>query len=329
MTSCSLQTTSDNVGMSEEEALLTLESKHTDVTICDYWQNYFIEEFIKRPGQHLLELGRTGTGKTQFLYYVFDLLRNYAPDESILWFDIGKGAEILTICHFFGPVNIITLDGCEVDIQTEQEYDISYSSVRYPKDVWQAVKKGVNIAIFDPFILDPIVLASHISEMFINLIYLAHNHQILRPMTMFYDEFHNVAPAKGYGFAGNGKEANLQIQATNYIRVNIQKLRTEGFRFVCTSHGWNQLNLGVRSNFEWIVPRRGSFFGREEGKLSAFNPRWAAMETEQAYICLPNRNYGGPFILPLYDEGWTLGKVNYRGIYGKKTERTEQEEAGE
>lgn len=162
--------------------------------------------------------------------------------------------------------------------------------------------------------------------MFISLIYLAHNHQIIKPLAIIYDEFHNVAPAKGYGFAGNGKEANLQIQATNYIRVNIQKLRTEGIRFIATSHAWQQLNLGVRSNFEWIVPRRGSFFGREEGRLCSFNPRWGAMETNEAYICLPNRKYGGPFLLPFYEEGWKLGTVNYRGIYGIKKDEPEEEE---
>lgn len=107
----------------------------SDDTVRDYWQNYFITEFIQQPGQHLLELGRTGTGKTQFLYYVLDLLRNYAPDESIVWFDIGKGAEILTLAHYFGPVNVISLDGCTVEISTDKEYNITFSSIRYPKDI--------------------------------------------------------------------------------------------------------------------------------------------------------------------------------------------------
>src|SRR5690606_24955738 len=52
-----------------------------------------------RPGQHLCEIGRPGPGKTQGLYYLVDKIME-AGREQILWFDIGKGDEILTLPHY-------------------------------------------------------------------------------------------------------------------------------------------------------------------------------------------------------------------------------------
>ena len=70
-----------------------------DPEISSYWERRLETEFIGRPGQHLCEIGRPGTGKTQGLYYLVDKIME-AGREQILWFDIGKGDEILTLPHY-------------------------------------------------------------------------------------------------------------------------------------------------------------------------------------------------------------------------------------
>lgn len=283
---------------------------------AEYWQREFIRQFVQRPGQHLLEVGRTGTGKTQYLYYMVDLFRNYAPNEALVWFDIGKTSEILTLAACWGPVQLITLEGCEIHIDSEQRYDIRQVQVSECKDVWRVIDPTrLNVASFEPFILDPLTLSKQMSRMFRELIFTAHRRGIYAPLALIYDEFHNVTPAHGYGYAGTGNEAREQIISINLIRVNIQKLRSSGIRFIATTHEWAQMFRGIRTSFEWLVPRRGAKFGKDEPRLSDFNPLWGTMKTEHCYVALPTRSYIGPIRLPYYTEGRALGDIDYDGLY--------------
>jgi hypothetical protein len=59
----------------------------------EYWEQYFINNIIKYPGRHLLEIGKPESGKTQFLYYCIDNFREYAPNEALLYFDIGRATK--------------------------------------------------------------------------------------------------------------------------------------------------------------------------------------------------------------------------------------------
>ena len=286
------------------------------------WYWVFVKRFIQHPGQHLCTIGRTGTGKTQGLYWMVDLFREHAPDEAILWFDLGKGSEILTLAEYFGPVTVWTLPGCNIEISAHKEYDIKFKEVASCRDIWRAslTADRLNIASFEPFILDPTTYTREISRMFIDLVYAAHRRQIYRPLCMIADEFHNVAPAWGYGYAGEQSEKQAQNRAINYIRRNIQKLRNEGIRIIASTHEWNQMFQGVRTSFEWMLLRRGAKFTSDEPKLRQYNPRWGGMETEEAYLVLPTRTYSRPLKMPHYVEGDRLGTVYYDGIYETEIE---------
>lgn len=285
------------------------------------WQTYFIQHFIRRWGQHLLEIGKTGTGKTQFLYWIVDLLREYSTDEAIVWFDLGKGEEILTLIEYFGrirgePITIATLPGCEISIDYPPGVDIEFVTVAHCADIWKMIKPGqLLIASFEPFIEDPILALAETAAMFKELSHLAHRRGIYSPTAIIYDEFHNVCPAQGYGFAGSGKEGRIQTQSINLIRQNVQKLRSQGLRLICTTHQWTQMNRGVRASFEWIVPRRGSIFGWDDQRLRDFNPLWRKMKTDMCYIVLPDGQFTGSLKLPYYQDGSKLGKIWYGGIY--------------
>ena len=292
-----------------------------DPGISSYWERRLETEFIGRPGQHLCEIGRPGTGKTQGLYYLVDKIME-AGREQILWFDIGKGDEILTLPHYFGPTTIFTPPGCEVAIQYRdpldafgRPYDIEFKTISRMADVWQNIQPGrINICSFDPFILDPGIILEQVSDLFERLIRLAFRRQVIRPLAIVYDEFHNVCPAHGYGFASTAKEAATQRRALNIIKRNVQKLRVEEYRMIVTAHEWQQLYKGVRTAFEWVMIRRGAKFGGDEPKLKQYNPRWAGCPTEQCYIALPTRDHSAPLALPYYEDGARLGRVVYRGL---------------
>lgn len=288
------------------------------------WQQFFIDRFIRRPGQHLLEIGKTGTGKTQFLYWIVDMLREYSPHEAIVWFDIGKGDEILTLVNYFGrlrqePVRIATLPGCEIEIDGPDGIDLEFVTVARCADVWKQIRPGrLLIASFEPFIEDPNLAVRETAATFKELSYLAHRRGIYAPTAIIYDEFHNVCPAVGYGFAGTGKEGRLQTQSINLIRQNVQKLRSQRLRLVCTAHQWMQLNRGVRASFEWLVPRRGTIFGWDDVRLRDFNPLWRRMRTDECYIVLPDGSFSRSLRLPYYTDGSLIGQVRYGGIYEVK-----------
>lgn len=292
-----------------------------DPELTSYWERRLENEYIHRFGQHLCEVGRPGTGKTQGLYYLVDKIKDYGKEE-ILWFDIGKGDEILTLAHYFGPITIFTPPGCSIEIQFRdpldafgQPYDIRFETISRMSDIWQNIQPGrLNICSFDPFILDPVIVLQQVSDLFERLIRLAFRRQVIRPLAIFYDEFHNVCPSQGYGYATTAKEAAQQRRCLNIIKRNVQKLRVEEYRMVVSTHEWQQLFKGVRTAFEWVMLRRGAKFGSDEPRLKQYNPRWSGCSTEQAYVALPTRDHSAPLHLPYYIDGARLGRVTYRGM---------------
>lgn len=293
---------------------MSIEEITQDNQEANDWLGYLIKNYIRNPGQHMLEIGRTGTGKTQFLYWNIDLMREYNPKETIMWNDIGKGAEILTLIHYFGhlrrePINIITPIGGEIRINPNYA-NITYETVLTSGQVWDKIKPGqINIISLRKFWKDRIYIVQQISELFNNLIWTADS--LPKPFAIFYDEFHNVAPSHGYGFAGTAKEARMQAESVNNLRANIEELRSEGLRIVATTHGWTKLQKGIRSSFEWLCLRRGAHIGYDDPKLKHFNPLWRKMATDEAYISVPVGWFMGPLRLPYYTKGYDIGTVDY------------------
>lgn len=304
----------------------SIESNIDDSEDAEKIIKFFISHFVKRPGQHLLELGSTGTGKTNFLYWLIDMFREYAPREAIVWFDIGKaqynpytgesGNEILTLLYYFGAARIITMTGCDVKINSEMEYDIEFIHVDRPEMIWKHCKPDrLNIVSFDPFIQSDVIHASVLAKVFDQLLWLANRGWLWRPMAIFYDEFHNVCPSQGHGIYEDRKAASIQKRTNNQFKKTLQKLRSTGIRLVATTHQWTQLYRSVRLSFEWLVPRRRTFFVGDAPDLARFNPRWKRMKTHQAYFVIPEGDHLGPFRCLYYKIPNNLGSVEYDGIY--------------
>lgn len=290
--------------------------------------SFFTYAFVKKPGQHLLELGKTGTGKTNFLYWLIDIFRSEAPEEAIVWFDIGKaqynpytgesGNEILTLLYYFGAARIISLTGCQVVVENGRgmDYDIEYVYVDRVGDLWKYCKPDkINIVSIEPFLNNDVVHAQLMSEMFDSLVYRANRGWIHRPMAIFYDEIHNVWPSSGHGIYDSRKASAIQRRSNNQAKKAIQKLRSTGIRIIGSTHQWTQLYKSVRLSFEWIVPRRGTLFSGDVPDLARYNPLWRKMPTWAAYIVIPEGTYLGPFRCLYYQIPNFLGNIKYDGIY--------------
>ena len=289
-----------------------------DPGISSYWERRLETEFIGRPGQHLCEIGRPGTGKTQGLYYLVDKIME-AGREQILWFDIGKGDEILTLPHYFGPTTIFTPPGCEVAIQYRdpldafgRPYDIEFKTISRMADVWQNIQPGrINICSFDPFILDPGIILEQVSDLFERLIRLAFRRQVIRPLAIIYDEFHNVAPAHGYGFASTPKRPPSSAGRSTSSSAT-SETPVEEYRMIVTAHEWQQLYKGVRTAFEWVMIRRGAKFGGDEPKLSNIIPGGPMPHRAMLY-CPPDSRPQRP-LASLLRGRRPAGRVVYRGL---------------
>jgi len=269
----------------------------------------FIREFIQNPGQHLLIVGVTGSGKTQTMYWLADLINTHHDRESIVWFDIGKNDEAFKLGEITGkPLRVFLPHGCKIEAK-DYEYEMIHFDPLFPFEMWEQIdNKAVNIISVYRFILDPVTYTKTTSEIFRSLIIEAHNYRLKTPLSLFSDEFHNVAPAQSSALDFK------QYQLGAWIQVNVEKLRSLGVRLIASTHGWKKLRPGVRSSFNWLIFKRlGDDLGSEQKKLNRFVPLFQSLKTNQSILVFPNRVFTDKIITPFYGE--TNKMVLYKGIY--------------
>lgn len=271
------------------------------------WQELFSSKFLKKPGEHLLVTGITGSGKTQDLIWLLDGILQKGRNETVLWNDSGKSNEILLVAQL-APLNIIIPEGMDVSLESEGA-DIKKSWFTSPREVWLNLDPSrVNVLCVEPFIRKPTLFTPIITEIFTELIELAHDYKIKIPLAVFYDEFHLVAPAKGHAF--DKKHASFGAE----IQYNVERLRSLGIRFIASSHHWYKMRRGVRSSFNWFMINRGSTFpSNEQPKLSRFNRKWEKLATEDCIISFPNKTFTDVIKVPFYGDGHEYGKIRYLG----------------
>lgn len=274
------------------------------------WIKKFSHEFLEKPGEHLIEVGITGSGKTQFLYWIIDGLVHKSPGEYIVWFDTGKSSELLTLAKF-KPLNIIIPSGNEVHIQNLMDYRVR--EFKNIKEIWCDLldKDRINVVCIEPYILDPAIYTHFFKDLFKELIILAHDGAVPIPLAVFVDEFHRVAPSKG-----NALDYK-QFAMGAIIQHNIERLRSLHIRFICSTHGWSKIRAGARNSFNWIVARRGAHFSSDQPKLHRFNPLFEKLTTDVGIITFPTKIFTDMVHFPYYEKGEDIGKVKYSGVYEK------------
>ncbi len=275
------------------------------------WRRKLIGGVFKRPGTHVIEIGRSGSGKTQGLYYLLDGLNTYGEGKNtIVWIDTGKSSEFLTLAKF-RPLHILLPMGCNIEYRPApdtERLDLKVTHLTDIADVWHNLDSSrINVVCFSRFVRDHAAHAKIVSKLFRALIDAAYDYQVPIPMEVFIDEFQFICPAKHVAMSREHYKAGLDV-------VNsLWTMRSLGVRFVAAAQSWKVIVVASRDSFDWVVIRRGAEFS-EGGKMRDFNLLWSKTPTDGCYIVYPDRNFSDAMIhLPFYGDGIEWGRVMYHG----------------
>jgi len=281
------------------------------------WKRIFENLFIKKSGDHAVVGGATGTGKTQVLYHIVGGITEKHPNESIVWFDIGKSGEALRLADF-KPITFFVPFGNELEIEykskkLEEKYSTRveidhYQDGNYMDLIYRFKKDRINIIEIKPYIRDPGEYAKRVSQLFKTLINMALDHQLkhIVPMAFFVDEMHWIAPGQGHALNEEHNEAG------RWMQYNIDTLRSMKVRIVGATQNWTKIRRGVRQAFGWIFIKRGLAFNKyDEWRLTKYNGTWERLLPKQTIMALPLRNYSDILHFPFYGDGEDIGELYY------------------
>jgi hypothetical protein len=273
------------------------------------WANVLAKNFFSVSGEHGLIVGATGTGKTQGLYYIVYGIREFNPEETIVWFDCGKSAEILRLVTEFGETTIHIKRFHRVEIRTKDKSildRIHFKEYRTSEQMWAGLVKGhINVISIEPFFQDPGEYAGALADTFKSLIFLARKYKLLVPMAIFIDEAHLIAPSPGLVLNSTHDRAAVWFQR------NVEMLRSLGVRIVATTQGWEKIRKGVRSSIGWVFVKRGCNFLNDRPRLAKYNALWMLLHDDQWIVVFPDSTYSNPLPVEFYGDGKDLGTVLY------------------
>lgn len=282
------------------------------------WEKSIAHRFLEKPGEHLIEIGITGSGKTQGLYYLLNGILDYSPDETILWITCGKSAEELKLMQFM-PTNFLFPQGRDVTIELyKRTYPWTTYQFKAIPDIFRHIDKGkINILCLAPYFPDPEEYSIVITEFFKTLIILARDGEIPTPLAIFIDEFQMVAPAKGQALN------DMHAMGGRWMQRNLDQLRSMRIRIVAAAQSWKRVLQGVRTSFSCIMIRQGAEFPANEIKrLAAANDYWQALDIKDMCFAFRNRFYTDPMTLPTYGDGWVVGRITYGDFTGRQRVRS-------
>lgn len=285
-----------------------------DIDYLERAYRIFDKQFLKTPGQHLVGVGITGSGKTQKAYWILKKLLDY---ETILWFDTGKSyqfgkyEEFGPLFSFGVPVHIIYPTGTAISIENSP-VPVTYTDCERPERLWDCIRPGcINIVSLARFFIDPALHAKYAQMAFNELIVLAINDrkrlQHVLPLSVFYDEFSDIAPGKRMQISYS------QNKIAALMAWNIKQLRSIGVRIVAFAQAWYNIYPAVRSQFSWILACRGAHFEREEPVIAGYNRLHGSLDVWQAILWFPTREFYGRWRFPLYQTPENL-IIHHKGV---------------
>lgn len=274
----------------------------------------FENNFLKKPGEHLLGIGITGSGKTQKAYY---FAKKLIPYDTLIWFDTGKScnfgetAEIAPLFTFGIPVNIIIPMGMKINIEGSP-VPFTIKEAPRPGDIWDLCEPGmINIVSINPYFIEPELYAKYTAHAFRELIIISKNKieriRSLLPMSIFHDEFQDVAPSENMTLSASHRNS------AKLMAWNINKLRSIGVRICGFSQKYMFIFPNCRIAFTWILCCRGAYFEREDPDLVAFNKMYKRLEIWQAILWFPKRLFQHKWRFRMYQGPEGL-KIAHDGI---------------
>ena len=204
------------------------------------------------PGNHILIIGATGSGKTSTLLKVtYNLWKEM---ETVIWRD-DANLEFLSVVHA-APIKLYLPEGCDLHFERvlrgamrdrveRAEYDWHHPEKMFPT----YDRDKFNVLLFDLFTTDPKTIVTFWTKFFWE-IYRYKRAQIRQPWALVVDELNDLAPGKARGtFTG-------QLTPSSRIYSSLKKFRKMNLRVVGTTHNYNDLHAPLRGQFNYNILKR-------------------------------------------------------------------------
>jgi hypothetical protein len=281
------------------------------------WRN-IEKEYINRNDIHLLCLGQTRTGKTQKMYYLEK--KQLEKGKTIVHFDSGKSSEILPLCEFGVPINVITPDGLTCTIEGAT-VPITYASVPFPQEMWKHIKKGaINIFTFRRYFREQTDVSKYGANLMRGLVDAVYDEYPLpHPIAVHIDEFAQVCPSE--------KLMENTYQKKMASRFSLA-LKTIGSQQICISgydQAWRDIYPNARRQFPMLLVCRSPGFTRDSGISDRYAPGFSSLRVHQGIFIFPWKNWDCVFNFPLFKTPENI-TVKYSGQFTGKAEANRQPE---
>lgn len=292
-------------------------------------EKFYAANLWSKPGQHILEVGATGTGKTNGLYYALDMIRRHNPKERIIWLDSCKSSEIAILASLY-PIKLHIPYGCEIQISEVENNrliakvpgreDILYW--RSPRELWTNIMRQplelINIISLKRYCDTGASYVRTLNTVFEDkqgsggLLNLIKEYEVMGPLAIFLDEAQDISPSKEYEYDSGHYAMGRKLQ------FMIDQMRSERIRLVAATQAYTRMLKGIRSQFQWNMARRGAEF--KDTTMEQYYPLFKKLEPSEAIILDPNNewpklapNKVTVLDLPFYGDGIDVWTVRYPG----------------
>jgi len=285
---------------------------------------YFKKHFLEAPGAHLLGTGISGSGKTSKAVLISKGCLK--AGKSIVWFDSGKGEEILFLLNFGYPATVFypAVGKCSMKIEGSP-VPIEYVPLESPEALFRQLRPGLNIVSIRPFFTELTPYVRYLSRAFNQLIDDAYRKMIKAvPLTIFLDEAQTIFPSRRIHESPRQQELGARIAMAVYT------LRSEGIGLAAFSQSFRNIAPSVRAQFNFHLVGRnpdsdpkdfiGNLIHQYEPMLSKFGP-------DMALIIRPDGTFKDKvhFPLPKKPEGATVEYIGHIRVRKMKEEEYEAE----
>lgn len=317
----------------------------------------FAFKFLFKHGDHLFVIGNTGSGKTQKLYWLVNIVRH--TRETVIWLDSAKNREIVPLLTMGTPVRVIVPKGAMVEFQERMPLIIKYgpcvgeaiTQIHYIKkelekepredpcyewvrmknhpeviavpdagSAWWAIKKGmINIFAFrNAFEHEP-ARQEWMKELFETLSVWTRRNRMphIYPFAFFGDESHWFVAGQKIT---SSTDRNLLAELVTEHALTI---RAPGGRLVLTGQSYKNLPPAARENLPNTLLCRGAKVAPEENNaLSPYNQFTSRYQPKQGlFVYSDGYTYPHDFPWPFPFFEMPKIKVSYSGEFDNPTEK--------